>query len=229
MIRLEMKYYLMIRLAFLFSFVYRASHPSTWKLPSLMLLGFPRGFTSDSYEITWRSLPFLKRPMISAGEVLNYQRFSSKNLKSEGNFHFWLPENHNEFPAACRWIEKRLDQYTGGYIIKDVVHPLQVLKYLDKYPENYRVLYIRRDPELVRYFTDKKGWQMNLDLYTLDQKFKKYPVLEVEKALYSEKYFHQVLSRVYPMARCARYMTKSFVQRRENRKRLFEQHIMNKK
>jgi len=166
----------------------------------------------------------LKISYYTDGEVLNYQRRSKFCGGDEGKFHFWLSKDDEEFEASNTWVEKQLHRYAKGYIIKDVVHPYEVLKYLDKYPDKYRVLYIRRDPEEVRFFIDKKNWNMTLNLNVLDQHFRQFTTLHVDQALKSEEYFHSVLKELYTNVRFVKYITPAFIAKREDRKTQFEKH-----
>lgn len=189
-----------------------------------MLVGFPSGFTSESYRIAWQSLPYLKYSRYPDGEVLNHQRKPKFWLGKEEKFHFWLAEDHQGFRASSAWVFKKLHHYSEGYIVKDVVHPYEVLEYLKKYPNKYRVLYVRRNPEEVRFFIEKKGWNMTLDLSVLDQHFRRFTTLNVDQALKSEEYFHSVLKSLYANARFVKYITPTFEAKREDRKAQFENH-----
>ena len=110
---------------------------------SLLLIGFPRGFTSTSQEIIVKATG-LKNPGVSAGEVLNADRLSWEGLVD-------ISEKLNRFDRytknleAYPVIEEQLNKYREGFIVKDVVQPWLVLEYIKRNPHAYNVLFISRN------------------------------------------------------------------------------------
>jgi hypothetical protein len=117
---------------------------------SLLLVGLPRGFTSFTYDVVARATG-LQRALASEGEVLNPDGASRAAALSGRPFHY-RPErgDHPEVYPAARAI---LERFRNGYVIKDVVQPWLVLDYLKEHPDAYRVLYIRRDLNRVRFIS----------------------------------------------------------------------------
>ena len=122
---------------------------------SLLLVGFPRGLTTEAYRICLEGAHELA-PLAEAGEILNRTR----SRHAIGHAHFETNQRAYKHYAAL------LDKFKTGFIIKDVVQPFIVCKYLKKNPGSYNVLFIDRDTEDVVARQKARGWdQPNPDTY----------------------------------------------------------------
>jgi len=120
------------------------------KKKSLLIVSFPRSLSSLIFKTCNKKIPYLKidrssSKIIENGEIFNY-------LNDYKKTQFCLKSNKSY--ERCR---KTLDKYTDGYLIKDVVQPLMVEKYIQENPDNYNVLYIERDiAEVAHRMWDRK-------------------------------------------------------------------------
>ena len=180
-------------------------------MKSLLLIGFPRGFTSQAYDIAKEMLPFLKESGIDAGEVLNQTR----NTAIDRDIPFYLKSNTPDFEETYQYCRKILDQYTEGYIIKEVVQPFIVLRYLFEHPNAFNVLFVNRPLEHIQFSLDRKGWGFAGKPETLYPAFSSFPALDVNKAYYEPQYVHQCLQAIYPKATPYNYLSPLFIEQRE--------------
>jgi hypothetical protein len=181
---------------------------------SLLLVGLPRGFTSFTYDVVARATG-LQRAPASEGEVLNPDGASGAAALSGRPFHYRLERgDHSEVYPAARAI---LDRFRNGYVIKDVVQPWLVLDYLKEHPDAYRVLYIRRDLNRVRFHLAGRGWTFVEDVEAVDRAFSHFPTLDVQEALFDSDAITRAITRLGYRARRVPYMTRSFCRRRDGR------------
>lgn len=180
-------------------------------MKSLLLIGFPRGFTSQAHDIAKEMLPFLQESGIDAGEVLNQTR----NRTIDRDIPFYLKSNSPTFEDTYQYCRKILNQYTEGYIIKEVVQPFIVLRYLFEHPDAFNVLFINRPLEHIKFSLDRKGWGFAGNPETLYQAFSSFPAFDVTKAYYDPHYVHECLQAIYPTARAYNYLSPLFIEQRE--------------
>ncbi len=180
-------------------------------MKSLLLIGFPRGFTSQAYDISKGMLPFLKESGIAAGEVLNHTR----NDAIDREYPFYLNSTSAKFEEAYQYCSRILDQYTEGYLIKEVIQPHIVLRYLYENPDAYHVVFVNRPMAHIQFSLDRKGWGFAGDPETLFPAFNCFPSIDVSKAYYDADYFHSFLKSIYPNAVPHNYLTPLFIELRE--------------
>ncbi len=180
-------------------------------MKSLLLIGFPRGFTSQAYDISKMMLPFLKESGIAAGEVLNQTR----NEDIDREYPFYLNSNSPKFEEAYQYYSKILDKYTEGYLIKEVIQPYVVLRYLYENPEAYHVVFVNRPLEHIQFSLDRKGWGFAGDPATLFPALNCFPSIDVAKAYYDHEYFYNFLKGIYPEAKPYNYLSPEFIELRE--------------
>lgn len=99
---------------------------------SLLIVGVPKGCTTTIYSICVRALGF-KTTGAEQGELLN----GLFNTDEESN---------------CRKVADRLKGYSGdsGFVVKDVLQPIPVARYIRESPDAYNVLFVKRDLVEVR-------------------------------------------------------------------------------
>ena len=120
--------------------------------PSLLIIGHPKGLTTQTW-LACQKVAELRIPsQTSAGEILNHDR--SKEIK---RFNFF--DKSEECYDACKEI---LDRHLLGWLVKDVVQPHAVCRYITEHPGAFRVLFIDRDPVIV-HWRQSFVWPMGLD------------------------------------------------------------------
>jgi hypothetical protein len=169
---------------------------------SLLIVGQPRGFTSESHRIAAKASK-LDPTTISAGEVLNRDRNS--------NVKFPHLSRSDESYAAFSAI---LAQYKDGYCIKDVIQPYAVSRYLQEHPADYNVLLIERPNQQARLFQGLRGWDYpELDLRKI------YPgrmALQYESIIYDcAPFFSALESLGYTVDRFPYHLDPEFIAIRE--------------
>lgn len=118
-------------------------------LPSLFIIGHPRGLSSVTWKICCRATNLNVPTAASKGEILNHQL----NLKIEAYPHFTKSEK------AYYDYKNTIQSYLRGYCVKDVVQPFVVLRYIREHPDDFRILYVYRDPDIVNWRQRERGWQ----------------------------------------------------------------------
>ena len=192
----------------------------THNLKSLLLIGFPRGFTTQSYEIIKKATG-LRSSNVSAGEVLNRGRllkagFVNESLKLK-NFPFYT-KNLELYPV----IEQELNKYKKGFIIKDVVHPWLVLEYISRNPTTYNVLFVSRNLNEVTFHLNKLDWRIYTGIEELQDKFRYFPTLDVELAMHDSDYLFDTVEKLGYTVERFNYIDQDFVEKREKTKKLFQ-------
>jgi hypothetical protein len=125
-------------------------------MKSLLIVGQPRGFTSEAHSITAKATQLDPSP-IGAGEVLNRDR----NSKVKFPHYSKCEDSYAAFSDV-------LAQYKDGFCVKDVVQPFGVSRYIKEHPDDYNVLVIDRPIRQRRLFQGLKGWDYpQLDLKEL--------------------------------------------------------------
>lgn len=135
---------------------------------SLLIVGHAKGFSSPVWRFTTRALS-LSAPEATDGEALNPDRGGA--MEGVG---FYEPAGNE---AAYRRAAEVLDAHRGGYLIKDVIQPYLVHRYVCDHPDTFNVLYVNRDPsEALRCQQRMKDqgwadWQRELHVAPLDDLF----------------------------------------------------------
>jgi RHS repeat-associated protein len=122
-------------------------------MKSFLIVGFPKGFTSAAWQIAHRATG-LRRPQVSAGEVLNPARIRQSGrgwvrefLREHDPMSDGFFSRNPEFYPKARAV---LDHFAeGGFCIKDVVQPFYIMQYLAEHPGRYNVLFCERPIEEV--------------------------------------------------------------------------------
>lgn len=116
--------------------------------PSLLIIGHPKGLTTRTWQACKKITGLRTTSHAIAGEILNADR-----CKEIHRFlHF---DKSEECYDACKEI---LEQHLVGWLVKDVVQPYAVCRYIAEYPGAFRVLFIERDPVIVRWRQTCRGW-----------------------------------------------------------------------
>jgi hypothetical protein len=191
---------------------------------SLLLVGYPRGFTSESHRIASAMLPMLGKPGISAGEVLNADR----NPAIVTRYEFYMGINHPNFNESYNFFEGVLDSFAEGHVIKDVTYPIHILEYISRNPNKFNVVYIHRNLDHVRYACYRKNWNYidRINMYRLHYEFSKFPTINAEKAMRDPMAFEKIIKKIYPAAKSIDYITPAFIKKRD---RFYEEYQANHK
>ncbi|MGX9966480.1 hypothetical protein ACVFYP_24365 [Roseomonas sp. F4] len=179
---------------------------------SILLIGFPRGFTSETYRIMFEAMD-LAKPSATAGEVLNWQRW---------------PENCPPAIYDMKFFDQRPENYAGiaqvyddifssgiPHLMKDVVQPFHTLRYLRDHPDRFQVLYIRRDLRAVIHSLRKRGWGYVHSIQALDQEFMKFPFLEASRIMHDPAYIVRKIRGLGYTIRERDYLSPAFVATRD--------------
>lgn len=189
-------------------------------MKSLLIVGFPRGFTSATYQLSGEMLPFLKETGVSAGEVLNPSR--NRELVTGKKVAFYLQADDSDFDAHYAVCSSILKKYAENYIIKDVVQPWIVRRFINENPSLFNVLYVDRPLEHVKFSMERKGWAYKGSLESTRKYFSSLLTLDVEKVLYDPRYFHLTLKNIYSEAIYYDYLDDDFVERRDDFLKAFQ-------
>lgn len=177
----------------------------------ILLVGFPRSFTSAIYRIMADAMN-MDRPLASSGEVLNWQRWPENCPQSLQNMGFFsrLPEN---YPGVSE-VYNSIAESGKKYLIKDVVQPFQTLRYLQENPGKFQVFYIRRDLRAVVHSLRKRGWFYVHSMELLDQEFMKFPFIEVSRVMHDPTYLVRRMRSFGYAMRDFDYLTPDFIEKR---------------
>jgi hypothetical protein len=185
---------------------------------SLLLIGFPRGFTTQTYDIVARATGLPTSGAMS-GEVLNALRWEGAGLPvpaeladlGEPIFYSTRPELHDRFAA----ILKRYATTQAPCIIKDVVQPFHVLDYLERNPDDFQVIFLRRDLGEVVSRLRRRNWRYVHSLDALEQRMLRYPVVDARRVMYDEGYIFRRLDALGLPATPFGYLTSEFIAQRD--------------
>jgi len=142
-------------------------------MKSLLIVGQPRGFTSEAHRIAAKATQLDPSPF-DRGELLNPHVNCTLKFPH-------LSKSEDSYVA----FSAVLGQYKEGYCVKDVVQPFGVSRYIQEHPDHYNVLLIERPIEQVKLFQGLSGW--------------KYPQLDMKK-LYPSSMTVQYDSIIYDCA-----------------------------
>lgn len=176
----------------------------------LLLVGFPRGFTSQSYTIAQRATG-LSEHFPSAGEFLNMQRLRAfYPFAATGKMIFY-----DTSEELYEQIKQAMDHVRDGYVVKDVVQPFHVLRYLDENPNKFNVVYVRRNLQHVAFSLMRREWGYVHRIGELHERFSKYTPMEVDKALEDIDHPVAVLRSLGYVARGYDYRDSGFLKRKQ--------------
>lgn len=172
----------------------------------LLLIGFPRGFTSQSYTILKRATG-LGEHCPSSGEFLNLQRLRTLfPFAVNTKMTFYDTGDHLYEPFA-----QALEKVRNGYIVKDVVQPFHVLRYLDENPAKFNVVYVRRNLSHVAFSLMRREWGYVHKIGVLHERFSRYPALDVDSALDDVDHPIEVVRKLGYAARGFNYRDQTFL------------------
>ncbi len=200
---------------------------------SLLIVGNPRGFTSQTYMIA-RSVTGLKEVFWSAGEVLNADR-----LRNSSAFWFW----HLKAPAAMlsfkrhrprsvcdqayAAVEASLDQIPEkGYVIKDVCYPQLVHRYITQHPNRFNVIFVHRDPRKVSISIKLKGWNHSTEAQELVRNmYDDFPFIDADEAIVNYRHIPEKLHSTFGYkVRYINYLYGDFLKKRDRIERKYDEH-----
>lgn len=123
---------------------------------SLFVLGLPRSFSSQTYEIARQALGLRQPTWTSAGEILNLDRMAPPQAADLGPLLKFSPAARD--PTVAARIGSFLERVTEpqGWAYKDVVQPLVLSAWAGL--GRFRVLKIHRDLVDVTFSMLKRGW-----------------------------------------------------------------------
>lgn len=172
-------------------------------MKSLLIIGQPRGFTTNVYNYSLQATG-LKKTLAKGGEILNRD-----NGKYFGWPHF---VSDAESYAAARNL---LELFAEDYVIKDVVNPHLILRYLDERPNAYNVLHVFREPEECQRHQRARGWA-KVDPTSYLERFRKFRTVHFKDLIRSSTSLWDALCDLgYPVRRF-NYITPQFILKRHN-------------
>jgi hypothetical protein len=170
----------------------------------LLLIGFPRGFTSQSYSILQRATG-LKEHLSNAGEFLNLQRVRGYFPFVEGRMGFY-----DSGDDLYEKIATAMEKVPAGTIVKDVVQPFHVLRWLDEHPDRFNVVYVNRNLEHIAFAVMRREWGYVHRIQELHERFMRFPQLDVDRALQDYAYPAEVARSLGYAARAHDYLDRNF-------------------
>jgi hypothetical protein len=187
----------------------------------LLLIGFPRGFTSRAYQIVQKATGLREVLGVGGdGEILNMQRilrdiFQRTDLEQGASLPFY-----DESDDVYDWVERvLLGAYRMGganFIVKDVSQPFHVLRFLEKHPDLFNVLYVKRDLAEVEFSLRWRRWTYVHSMEALAALFERFPSIDVTTALSDHRHVFERLRAHfdYPLTEF-NYIDESFIVERE--------------
>ncbi|MBU8544481.1 MULTISPECIES: hypothetical protein [Roseomonadaceae] len=178
----------------------------------LLIVGLPRGFTSESYRLVQQSTQLLEPPA-SSGEVLNWQRWAEPPAGING-MRFYDRRDEN-YAGICE-VYKTFLFPDSKYVIKDVVQPFHTIRFLRENPGLCNVLYIRRDLMAVRHSLLKRSWKYVHSMDAIDQQFLDFDFVDSTRVMYDKSYLFSKIERMGYNVRRLNYITPEFERTRNN-------------
>lgn len=185
----------------------------------IILVGFPRGFTTVSYRIIRDSTLLLEIfGAAGDGEVCNVDRIRAAFCgKFQPNIGFY-----DRSEAGFEWVSRILDLVPPGHIVKDVVQPFHVMRYLQERPDRFTVLYVNRPLEHVSFALSRRGWSYVHSVDEIHEAYAKFDQLDVEKCLFDESYIFKRISDLGYKTQSFSYINKDFISKRDD---FYQQYI----
>lgn len=190
-------------------------------MKSVLILGFPRGFTDETYRFAKALLPGLREPLMANGEVLNGGEIlnSDRCIGLTQVFPFYVRPEDPLFEAAYQEFARILEAHREGFLLKDVVQPYIVMRFLAENPGAMRVLFVDRPADEVIYTLWRKGWTYPDNPRGLRQQLRHYPAFDVRQALVDEQYTRNFFQQRFAGELSEdkfHYIDYEFEQRRDN-------------
>jgi hypothetical protein len=177
----------------------------------LLLVGFPRGFTSQSYDILGR-VTGLKEHYPNAGEFLNLQRLRA-------TFPFAVQNRMKFYDTSddlYELVAEAMLRVKPGSIVKDVVQPFHVLRFLQENPSRFNVVYVKRNLSHVAFSLLRREWGYVHQLQQLHERFSRFAAIDVDRTLEDITYPVEVARSLGYAARGYDYRDSDFLkQKRE--------------
>ncbi|MGK7865453.1 hypothetical protein [Falsiroseomonas sp. E2-1-a4] len=178
---------------------------------SLLLLGFPRSFTSEAYRIAASALT-LDRTQARAGEALNSQMWPELCPDSIKNIHFYDNTDAN-YPAFAEILDRFSRE--PGFILKDVVQPFHALRYVKENPDKFTAFYVKRSVPDVVSRIKKQGWRYVHSINYLEERYSRLPILDAARMMYDHEYIFRKLRSFGYDAQGFNYIDQNFIKTRE--------------
>lgn len=173
-------------------------------MKSLLIISSPRSLSTQVYEICCASLPELKQvPNVTRGEVFNFYDNTECTIKH-------CDRTENGYKYVCN----TLDQYYNGYIIKSVVQPFHISRYLDFNEGKYNVLYIKRDRDTILTCQHLLNWQC-VDPIFYEALYWQYNSVHYEELIYNTECLWILLRSMGYIVNDFNYINDEFVKYRE--------------
>lgn len=164
---------------------------------TLIVVGSPKSLT------TWTAMLAARATgMINAGELFNLHH---KNI-------FPVPFDHcDRSPAGERWISSHITALYMGHVIKDVVQPFHVSRFLKSHPW-VNAVFIHRRREDVLACQRSAGFKPHeiADPAVYDELYRGLPRLDFEKLISDESHLHGLLRDLGYQAERVEYLTPEF-------------------
>lgn len=176
---------------------------SLLKNKSLLIIGHPKGMTSEIYRTSCLFLKNVLNPSpASDGEILNNQRYLYSDLKFSPIPFLSMNILDEAAPSFLESLYSRLELYSKGFVIKDVLYPAIVYDFLKKYPDMYNVLYVDHDIEKVMSSASKANWNwIDRDaIIKVNKCFQGFNKIDTKIYLQDSQYFYEKIKGIYPEA-----------------------------
>jgi hypothetical protein len=196
----------------------------------LMIVGFPRGFTSDAYKIIQKATGLREVFGVGGdGEIFNIDRISKIFFginEPAFNYNNLLPydEQDSGYIIVRNILDGLFAPESSGFIIKDVVQPFHIARYLRESPDKFNVIYVKRNLEHVKFSLGWQNWGRHLgerwkryvkNMEQVEQEFLRYNILDVDQIMADEGYIFRWLSEAFRYdVTVFHFHTKEFIAKR---------------
>jgi len=134
---------------------------------SLLIVSLPRSLSSATFLFCHKMIAN-KLKIDETNDIVQKNGEILNHLPKFQEFNTYIACQLDD-DISYKKYKSTLDKYTNGYLIKDVVQPLIVSRYLRENPNSYNVLYIKRDPVEVIHRMWERKWMWPTIL--LDKKY----------------------------------------------------------
>ncbi|MAY63387.1 MAG: hypothetical protein CML29_14370 [Rhizobiales bacterium] len=187
----------------------------------LLLVSIPRSVSSFVYQQVCRVAGYRQCDFTSDGEILNPKRYEASGDEGgtiEARYYGEMRSvpYFEKDPSKFGVFHELLDSIPDGFAIKDVVQPWVVRGYIEKNPGKFKVIYIRRPIEQVRFALDRRGWSEFREIEKVDDYFSRFPTINANAALYDDDYISLKIASFGIEAGRHEYIDEAFVATRES-------------
>ena len=168
-------------------------------MKSLLIVGHPKGFTSKTYAICQYATG-LQETGVGSGELLNWERNPDLDR-------FPFVDGSDQ---AYQSYAPQLLRFRTDHILKDVVQPRVILRFLAEHPGQLNVLYVHRDPDEVMLAQRRDGWTYYPDPREFEAEFMRFTTVEYERALIDPEAIFGALRSLGYTVRPYNYITGHF-------------------